>query len=94
MEHWNTLSDTWSKLEIKCFVLYHVLVDGDRLNQMTLSCPMYNLFQSGSGDARTKQEVRTALQGVSEWFDDYLGGEQGDGLEQVGMLLTDTTGHR
>lgn len=39
--------------------------------------------KSGSGDARAKEEVRTALQGVSEWFDDYLGGEQGDGLEQV-----------
>eukprot|EP00904_Undaria_pinnatifida_P002427 jgi/Undpi1/12185/HiC_scaffold_5.g01861.m1 len=37
---------------------------------------------SGSGDARSKEEVRTSLQGVSEWFDDYLGGEQGDGLEQ------------
>ncbi|CAM9297046.1 unnamed protein product [Ectocarpus sp. 4 AP-2014] len=37
---------------------------------------------SGSGDARAKEEVRTALQGVSEWFDDYLAGEQGDGLEQ------------
>lgn len=40
-------------------------------------------LQSGTGDARAKEEVRTALQGVSEWFDDYLAGEQGDGLEQV-----------
>lgn len=70
-----------------------MLVDGGILNLITLSCPMQNLSQSGSGDARTKQEVRTALQGVSEWFDDYLGGEQGDGLEQVGMLLTNTTGY-
>ncbi|CAN0126720.1 unnamed protein product, partial [Hapterophycus canaliculatus] len=31
---------------------------------------------SGSGDARAKEEVRTALHGVSQWFDDYLGGEQ------------------
>lgn len=41
------------------------------------------VLQSGSGNARAKEEVRTALQGVSEWFDDYLGGEQGGGLEQV-----------
>lgn len=41
------------------------------------------VLQSGSGNARAKEEVRTALQGVSEWFDDYLGEEQGDGLEQV-----------
>eukprot|EP00752_Nemacystus_decipiens_P008440 g7544.t1 len=51
---------------------------------------------SGSGHARAKEEVRTALQGVSEWFDDYLGGEQGDGLEQLKTedLLELTRGDR
>lgn len=38
--------------------------------------------------------MRIALQGVSEWFDDYLRGEQGGGLEQVmrGDVISMTEG--
>ncbi len=54
---------------------------------LSLTAPLYCRYQSGSGDARAKVEVRTALQGVSEWFDDYLSGEQGDGLDQVSASL-------
>ena len=57
---------------------------GEALKRLTIPSHLTNTIrQSGSGDARSKEEVRTSLQGVSEWFDDYLGGEQGDGLEQV-----------
>lgn len=49
--------------------------------QALIHCP--SRFQSGSGDARSKEAVRTALQGVSEWFDDHLGREQGDDLDQA-----------
>lgn len=47
----------------------------------------FGLMQSGSANARCREQVRSSLQGVSAWFDEYLGGEQGDGLDQVLLPL-------